>query len=417
MAGGSFSLPLVMKRTLVVLLIACLAVAGAVVSALRIAAVPPIPTLSVVPGQLGAVPGPPPTIPLPRLGSYALSTDRDGMLASQDLTAVHPIASMAKTLTALVVLDAHPLAIDAAGPEITVTPADVDVLKTVIAEGGTFAPVQAGESLSERQLLLGMMLPSANNFAVMLANWVGGSQTGFLVALNAKAAALGMAHTHFADPDGLSADTVSTAQDLIVLGTAAVESPTLAAITGTQSATLPDGTVITNIDTLVGTQPGWIGIKTGHTDAAGYCLLFAARRSLSPAAPPLVIVGVVLGQATRQDTFTAATAGVDAATKGYTVIDLAPLRPSVGGQVSAPWGATSTLQLSASTSSTPQLMRLGSAISVTVEPQALTSATVAGGTQVAVIRAAGNGQTIATWKVQTTTAITPPGWWWRLWHD
>ena len=103
-------------------------------------------------------------------------------------------------------------------------------------------PVSAGEQLSERDLLLALMLPSANNIAETLALRVSGSRDAFIAGLNAEASALGMASTHFADPSGYNPATVSTPGDLVKLARAALAVPALAAVVAARSATLPDGT-------------------------------------------------------------------------------------------------------------------------------------------------------------------------------
>ena len=182
-------------------------------------------------------------------------------------------------MTALVVLDALPLAPGANGPSRTMTGADVALYRQAVAEGGSNLPVRAGEVLTERDLLLALLLPSADNIAESLAVWVSGNRTAFIARLNATAAAMGMAHTHFADPSGLSIKTVSTAADLVLLAEAVTANPTLAELVAVQQVRLPDGIVLHNLDILLRKHAGWLGIKTGWTGAAGGCLLFAARKS------------------------------------------------------------------------------------------------------------------------------------------
>ncbi|MDQ2960764.1 MAG: D-alanyl-D-alanine carboxypeptidase, partial [Candidatus Dormibacteraeota bacterium] len=222
--------------------------------------------------------GAPAAVAPPVEGSLAVAvTDAEGThpLAGTAATTVRPIASVTKTMTALVVLEGHPLS-GGDGPVLTMTATDEADFRSIAASGGSTAPVHTGEQLTERQLLLGLMLPSANNLALTLARWVDGSVDAFVQRLNQRAAALGMTDTHFADPDGLSAATTSTAADLVILGERALADASLLDIVSTQSATLPDGTVVHNLDVLLSTQPDWIGIKTGWTPQAGGCLLFAA---------------------------------------------------------------------------------------------------------------------------------------------
>ena len=227
----------------------------------------------------------PPPIPVPDTGSFALATSMGGTIVARDAAAVRPIGSVAKAMTALVVLSAHPLGPGGNGPSITMTSADVPLYRQAVAEGGSNLRVRAGEVLTERDLLLALLLPSADNIAETLAVWVSGNRAAFIARLNATAAALGMPHTHFADPSGLSVRTVSTAADLVALARAVIANPALADLVGTAQAALPDGTVLNNLDILLNRQPGWLGIKTGWTGAAGGCLLFADEIITAPGRP------------------------------------------------------------------------------------------------------------------------------------
>jgi D-alanyl-D-alanine carboxypeptidase (penicillin-binding protein 5/6) len=399
-----------MKRIGIVLAaLVVVLVAGTVVAAELKPLPAPVVTLKVAPSVV-LDSSTPPTIPVPSQGSFALETLQDGELASHNGDTSGPMASVAKTMTALAILDARPLAVGASGPALTVSASDVALYHQIVTEGGSFAPVTLGETLTERDLLLGLMLPSANNFAVMAGNWIGGSQTAFVARLNQMAKTMGMPHTVFVDPDGLLAQTVSTPNDLLKLGAAAIGNPTLAAIVATPKATLPDGSVVTNIDApLLGT-PGWLGIKTGHTPAAGYCLLFAAQGTVASGLPPVKVVGAVMGQASRADTFSAATAGVKSALTGYVAIDLSTIRPAVSGGVTTAWGP-----VSGTVSVAPKqliVVRRGAQIMVSTTPASNHNFAAAG---VVVGRIDGaSGASKFEWRVITTSPIGPPSWWWRI---
>lgn len=203
------------------------------------------------------------------------------------------MASTAKMMTALVVLEDHPLAPNEPGPVITVTRADVATYFAERNQGESVVPVATGEQLSEYQLLEGLLLPSASNFADLLATWDLGGTPAFVVRMNTRAAALGMSATHYADVSGFSAQSVSVPADLITLARTAMRVPVFAQIVGQAQAGLPVGGVIHNLDTLLG-QSGVIGIKTGHTDQAGGCFVFAA--DLTVGAVATRVYGAVLGQ-------------------------------------------------------------------------------------------------------------------------
>ena len=196
---------------------------------------------------------------------------------------MRPIGSVAKAMTALVVLTVHPLNPAASGPSIAMTNADVARYREALAAGGSNLRVRAGEILTERDLLLALLLPSADNIAETLAVWVSGSRSTFIARLNATATAMGMYHTHFADPSGLSVRTVSTALDLVTLAKAVIANPALTQLVGTAQASLPDGTVLKNLDVVLNRQAGWLGIKTGWNGRRR--LFLFAEHALPPGTP------------------------------------------------------------------------------------------------------------------------------------
>ena len=153
--------------------------------------------------------------------------------------------------------------------------------------------VRAGEVITERQALQAVMLPSANNMARILAAWDSGSVAAFVEKMNATADRLGMSGTHYTDPSGLDPDTVSTARDQVVLAGKAMALPAFAEIVKQKQATLPVAGTVKNYNELVG-RNGVVGIKTGSTDEAGGCLVFAAVVNVG--GRKLTIVGAVLGQ-------------------------------------------------------------------------------------------------------------------------
>jgi D-alanyl-D-alanine carboxypeptidase (penicillin-binding protein 5/6) len=111
--------------------------------------------------------------------------------------------------------------------------------------------------------------------------------------MNSMAAKLGMRASHYADDSGLAARTVGTARDQLVLAEAAAANPVLMSIVRQPVVTLPDGTALSNYDTLLG-HDGVIGIKTGSTLASGGCFMFAADRVAG--GQRVEVLGVVLGQ-------------------------------------------------------------------------------------------------------------------------
>lgn len=240
-----------------------------------------------------AVSSPRPALPWPRDGEAAVGLAGYGTLGSAGPSTPVPIASLAKVMVALVLLHDHPLASGRGGPTVTITPADQAAYRAENSAGDSVAPVTAGEHITEMNLLQALLIPSADNIAQVLARWDAGSDPAFVARMNATAAALGMHHSHYADENGLSSGTTSTASDQLRLAAAAAANPVLMSIVRQPSVVLPDGTVLNNYDTLLG-QSGVVGIKTGSTLAAGGCFMLAADAKV--AGHRVVVLAVVLGQ-------------------------------------------------------------------------------------------------------------------------
>jgi serine-type D-Ala-D-Ala carboxypeptidase (penicillin-binding protein 5/6) len=204
-----------------------------------------------------------------------------------------PIASVAKVMTAYLVLREHPLRAGQDGPTITLTDADVADTDRRREQRESVVSIAAGEELTERQALQALLVPSANNIAAVLARWDAGSIAGFVVRMNATARSLGMTHTRYTDPSGYDDATVSTAADQVRIVDRAMRLPVFASIVATPSATLPVAGTVHNTNTLLG-HNGFVGVKTGSDDAAGGCFAFRAVRWIG--GRRTTITGVVLGQ-------------------------------------------------------------------------------------------------------------------------
>jgi len=207
----------------------------------------------------------------------------------------HPaaIASIAKVMTAYLVLREHPLPPGQDGPTITLTEADVADTDRRRGQQESVVSIAAGEQLTERQALEALLLPSANNIAAVLARWDAGSVERFVTRMNATARSLGMADTRYTDPSGYDDATVSTAADQVRIVDRAMRLPVFASIVATPIATLPVAGTVHNTNTLLGHE-GFVGVKTGSTAAAGGCFAFRAIRRID--GKRTAITGVVLGQ-------------------------------------------------------------------------------------------------------------------------
>jgi D-alanyl-D-alanine carboxypeptidase (penicillin-binding protein 5/6) len=211
----------------------------------------------------------------PADGVSAAAISGVGVVNGPGATRPVPIASVAKVMTAYVILHDHPLPAGGSGPDIGVLPAEAAAYPMQVHDGDSLVPVVAGETLTERQALEALLLPSADNVAWILARWDAGSEAAFLTRMNATARRLGMTGTSYTDSSGLAPSTTSTAADQVRLGMAAMRVPALAAIAGMPTAVVPEAGVVRNYNTLLG-QDGIAGLKTGSTQAAGGCVLLAA---------------------------------------------------------------------------------------------------------------------------------------------
>jgi D-alanyl-D-alanine carboxypeptidase (penicillin-binding protein 5/6) len=233
------------------------------------------------------------TVSWPADGVSAADISGFGVVAGPGATRPVAIASVAKVMTAYVILHDHPLPSGGSGPDIVVQSSEAAAYPWQVRAGDSLVPVVAGERLTERQALEALLLPSADNMAWILARWDAGSQAAFVARMNATARRLGMTGTSYTDPSGLDPSTTSTAADQVRLGMAAMRVPVLGTIAAMSTAVVPVAGVVRNYNTLLG-QDGITGLKTGSTQAAGGCVLITAWHKAS--GHRTLIVAAALGQ-------------------------------------------------------------------------------------------------------------------------
>jgi len=320
-----------MKRSGLVLILVMVAVA--IVQLVR--PVPAITVKSTLPATY-QVPGLPPAIHWPTGGESALAVSGIGEIGHAGSETPLPIASVAKIMTALLVLEKHPLRADSNGPVVTISASDVATYQQDVLQGQSTAKVAVGEQLSERQLLEALMLPSANNLALVLAQWTAGSTQDFIQMMNKKAQALGMIHTVYTDPSGLLHSTVSTAEDQLKVAAAAMKIPAFRQIVRMPQATLPIAGTVYNVDYALGTD-GIIGVKTGSTPHDGGSFVFAAYKTID--GQRVLILGSVLAQGGISPLTTALTQGetlIQDASQSLTTVKVATTGDP-GAQIMALW--------------------------------------------------------------------------------
>jgi serine-type D-Ala-D-Ala carboxypeptidase (penicillin-binding protein 5/6) len=199
--------------------------------------------------------------------AYVVQSSVDGhTLAARDADAPRAMASITKLMTALVAVER--LSLD----EVVTVPAAATRI------GESTLDLRPGQRLTVRDLVIGTLVPSANDAATALAIAAGGSVPHFVALMNQKARALGLDGTSYRNPHGLDEPGhVSTARDSAVLLRAALRVPTIRRYAGVTRATLSGGRVVQSTDNLVGSFSGFVAGKTGHTALAGWSQVAFAR--------------------------------------------------------------------------------------------------------------------------------------------
>jgi D-alanyl-D-alanine carboxypeptidase (penicillin-binding protein 5/6) len=270
-----------------------LVVAAGLVSAQRIDRPLGQPTLTA--GRLASlpVPGTPPVPPWPAGGQAAVAIPALGYAAQSGPEQPVPIASLTKMTTALVVLRDHPIPPGSSGPTVTITPDEAAQFDVDLANNETNIPLQAGETLTELQLLEALLVPSANDVAYTLAVWDAGSESAFVAKMNALAVALGAVHSHYTDTSGFDPGSVSTAADTLRIAGAAMAIPTFASVVDMPTVTLPGAGAVKNVVTAIGTD-GIVGVKSGYTAQAAGCMVLAGFRTVDGRS--VLVLASALGQ-------------------------------------------------------------------------------------------------------------------------
>ncbi|POG44276.1 D-alanyl-D-alanine carboxypeptidase [Streptomyces sp. ZL-24] len=227
----------------------------------------------------------------PGQGQSAVMVDGVGSLGSEGAQKSAPIASVAKVMTAYVILKEHPLKGDEQGETITADQKAEDESKNA---DESVAPLKNGQKLSQRQMLQLLMIPSGNNAARLLARWDAGSEDAFVDKMNDAAKDLGMTDSTYTDPSGLDKATVSTATDQLKLAQAVMKNDVFRTIVDMPEVEIEgiDGKIYNNNTLLL--QPGVSGIKTGSSTPAGGNLLWSANTKVD--GKVLWIYGAVMGQ-------------------------------------------------------------------------------------------------------------------------
>jgi D-alanyl-D-alanine carboxypeptidase (penicillin-binding protein 5/6) len=388
-----------LRRTVVWLVVACLAAAGG-----NFARPLPAATITL---SLPSVPVPQTSsLAWPTYGQASLVDTSGGPLLTHGVQEKIATASIAKVITALCVLQKHPLASGQIGPTLTMTEDDVTQYRLQVAQNGSHLPVYVGEQLTQYQALQALMIPSANNIADTLAVWAFGSLEKYSDYANDYVRQHGLTNTRIgtADASGLDPSTVSTAEDLARLGQLALKEPVLREIAAQRSAVFPYAGTVTNYNTKLGSA-NISGIKTGNNVQNKGALLYAAAIA-QIGSSDLYITGAVMGADSLEQALESSEALVKSAAQNYEVVPYVSARQSVGTLHTA-WGATTPVI----TDKALEITRLKSTPLYTHTSTETTPTLNTGSVGTIELR---GGDTRTGTTISQAAPVAGPSLWWRL---
>lgn len=329
----------------------------------------------------------------------------DGLAAASGAPGPLPMASITKLVTALVVLDAHPLSgPDDPGPVLTFSKADHDLYDQYYVRGATIAAMPTGSTMSLHDALELMLVVSASNYADAVSTWAFGSRGAFLRATDAWLERNGLAGITVVEPTGLDPRNTATAADLITLGTIAMSNETIAGIVGMTTLDVP-GFTGSNTNSLLGTD-GVRGIKTGTLEGSN--LLFSSLLDVG-IDEPLTITGAVLGGADRDSVNSDVERMLGSIRSGFHAVSLAR-RGDVYGSYETPWGAEAQMVVAADAA-----VLTWSDTPITAEMTTSPLTTGRAGEKVGTITWTAGPRTLST-DLVLDADIAMPDDWWRLTH-
>lgn len=326
--------------------------------------------------------------------------------------APRPIASITKVITALVVLDRHPLT-DAGddGPTLRFSRADHALYDEYYLKGATIAAMPTGSTMSQRDALEMMLVISASNYADAVATWAFGSRWAFLEAARSWLAENGLDDTTIVEPTGIDPRNTSTPADMVALGALAMAHPVVAEIVAMPALEV-DGFGGANTNTALG-HDGIRGVKTGTLNASGVNLLFSSLLDVG-IGEPLEVTGVVLGGDHRSGVDAEVSRALASIRAGFRNVTVASAGNEVG-TVTATWGPSASLVLARDAtvfawSDTP----VTATLTVTGVRAGRRGEKV--GTVTFATDAPGDAARSDTVDVILDADIEPPDTWWRLTH-
>lgn len=328
----------------------------------------------------------------------------DGVLAATGSTEALPMASITKVITALVVLERHPLTLDHPGPMIEYTKTDVSYFGQYQSRGATVEPVYAGMQLSQYDAMAAMLLPSAANYSLSLVTWAFGDVDAFVAEAERWLTANELHNTVVAEPTGLAPANQSTVNDLIELGKIVLADPVMSKLVATPAIDIPGVGVLENSNKILGFR-GVDGIKTGTLPEAGACLLFSTDFQVGGST--VTVVGVALGGTRHAIQYPQIQSLLETVESGFHEVPLAE-KGEVFGSYLTEWGDRADV-VAAETRSALVWGDTPVALSVHTEPVAAAHSGSRVGTATFTV-----GTENVEVRLELSKAISDPGPLWRL---
>ncbi|MEE1461372.1 MAG: D-alanyl-D-alanine carboxypeptidase family protein, partial [Ruthenibacterium lactatiformans] len=340
-----------------------------------------------------------PQLDIPCRNAILISIDTGDILYEKEPDAEVPMASITKIMTLLLTLEA----VEAG--KISMTDI-VPISEHAFNMGGSQIWLEPGEQFTLDELIKAICVCSANDAAVAVAEFVGGSEPVFAEMMNARAAELGMTHTRFVNACGLDAEGhYSSARDVAAMSLALLRHPKILEYSGIWMDTLRGGeTQLTNTNKMLKSYAGITGLKTGTTNGAGVCISASAVRD------GMGLLAVVLGSPSSKERFESATAMLD---YGFATFEAGAF-PQITGRADTLRVTGGVEQQVALDYTVPEKMLLkkgeGQTLTAAVVLPEKLDAPVAAGTQVASVTLKAGEEILGEYPVTTRSEVPQMDW-------
>lgn len=348
----------------------------------------------------------PVTLAWPSEGQAGVGANGYDFFVSNSKVVTVPTASMAKVITALCVLQKHPLKLGETGPTITMTAADMGRLEQQIEQGGSHLRISEGDTFTEYEMLEAMLLPSANNIADSIAIWAFGSLEAYRSYAQSYLTSNGITHTHIGpDASGFDPSTTSTVQDLTALGKLAQQQPVLMQVVGTKSATFPTAGKVYNTNTRLG-DGILTGLKTGMNDGNSGGFIFTA--TITKAGHAIPVTGAIVNAGSSAHAVEESETLASSMAQNFETITAAT-KNQVVGSVHTKWGAATPI----TSAGTVQIVRWQANKAWLTHELQKTDGTHAG--VIGSVSLRSNGAKSSA-DLSISTPVSPPSFLWRITH-